>query len=269
MLQTLKVEKSSQATVTVIPLRQKDDELLYREFLNTFAQYEKAAGRRMVVDLHQMRRLSPDFIALLVELAGRSRRRGSEFKVVRVQPTALEDLLTFNSKAYMGAEILGAAAENETVGGTVAAPGTGRSKGLDRIELPYEEEAIYLATDRVSRQAEMMGFSASEISRMKIAVYEACLNAIQHTRTARAQGKIIVEVESVEDALEVRVIDFGRGFDVKETKEFDPEEAAKKGRIGGMGLHIIRRAMDVVDYQKDSVNGNTLRMIKYRDSKTR
>lgn len=142
-------------------------------------------------------------------------------------------------------------------------PQGGWDKNTTRIELPYDEKSIYMATNLVTREAEVLGFSMNEISRIKIATYEACLNAIQHARMARAQAKIVVETERLMNALQIRVVDFGRGFQMREARPYDVAEAAQKGKTGGMGLHIIRRAMDIVDYRVDHLNGNTLQMTKY------
>jgi serine/threonine-protein kinase RsbW len=272
----LEVQHIKPLTLKLMPQCQNGDEVLTKEVLAAFLQFERSELHDFVMDLQRVEHFSTDFIVLLLELSARAKRCYKEVTVLNIQPEALEDLLTFNPKTYLAVKkeddsvfrgedlplqnsfkpVITASEE-----AVRQAPNWGKS--VSRIELPYDEDALYLATDLVSREAEQVGFPANEISRIKIAVYEGCLNAIQHTRTARAQSKIVVEVEKRPDALQISVIDFGKGFQVQKAREYNVAEAALNRKTGGMGLHIIRRAMDVVDYQVDHLKGNTLKMTKY------
>jgi serine/threonine-protein kinase RsbW len=276
MNRVLQVQQIKPSTLKLIAQCQTGDDVLTREVLAAFLQFEKSEIHTFILDLRQVQGFSTDFIVLMLELSARAKRRNGELMILNIQPEALEDLLTFNPKQYLTVkkeEEAGFRGDDLPLPSSfkpvskVPDDSTGRpagwGKGIRRIELPYDEDALYLATDLVSREAEEVGFPANEISRIKIAVYEACLNAIQHTRTARAQSKIVVEVEKKPGALQISVTDFGRGFQVQKTREYNVTEAALNRRTGGMGLHIIRRAMDVVDYQVDHLKGNTLKMIKY------
>ncbi|MDZ7315149.1 MAG: ATP-binding protein [candidate division KSB1 bacterium] len=234
---------------------------LCSELKGAFSAFEKSSRQTLVVDFAAIKSLSTEMIVLLLEMTARARRNAGDVKVINLRPSALEDLLTFNPKRYLSVTVMG---EEETAPDTVDDAARDDSfHSLRRIELPYDEKAIYLATDLATAEAKRIGFSENEISRIKIAVYEACLNAVQHTRTARMQQLIVVEVETFADRLVVRVIDYGRGFKVQHMQDFDLSAAAQKGTGGGMGLHIIRRAMDEIDYQIDPINGNTLTMTKY------
>ncbi|MBN1466452.1 ATP-binding protein, partial [candidate division KSB1 bacterium] len=115
----------------------------------------------------------------------------------------------------------------------------------------------------VTARAKAIGFGENDLSRIKIAVYEACLNAIQHTRKMNPGDKVVVEVESRARTLVVNVYDRGIGFDPDKTHDYDVTDAASHRKTGGMGLHIIRRAMDEVNYQMDTLNGNKLIMVKH------
>jgi serine/threonine-protein kinase RsbW len=271
----LQVQHIKPAILKLNPQCRNGDDVLMKELLAAFLQFEKSEVHTFILDLQKVQNFSTDFIVLMLELTARAERRNGELVVLNIQPEAMEDLLTFNPKQYLTVKKDDAGFRGDDLpmpssfdsvfkapdDASDRSPGWG--KGIKSIELPYDEGALYLATDLVSREAEEVGFPANEISRIKIAVYEACLNAIQHTRTARAQAKIVVQVEKKPDALQISVTDFGRGFQVQKTSEYNVTEAALNRRTGGMGLHIIRRAMDVVDYQVDHLKGNTLKMIKY------
>jgi len=131
------------------------------------------------------------------------------------------------------------------------------------IEIPYKHNALYDACNFVTFHARKMGFPPGEISRIKIAVYEGCLNAIEHARQINPFSQIQVAVEKSSDKMQINITDHGKGFEMKKTTNFDIDEAAQRERGGGMGLHIMRRAMDHVDYERNNLYGNRLIMVKY------
>ncbi len=131
------------------------------------------------------------------------------------------------------------------------------------IEIPYKHDALYDACNFVTFHAKKMGFLPGDLSRIKIAVYEGCLNAIEHARQVNPFSQIQVAVEKSSDKLQISVIDHGKGFEMQKTTNFDIDDAAQRERGGGMGLHIIRRAMDHVDYERNNLYGNRLIMVKY------
>ena len=132
------------------------------------------------------------------------------------------------------------------------------------IDIPSRVDALYRACDFVLDIAARLGYGESDLSKIKISVYEASLNAIEHAYHSDATKKVRVEVTAAADKLVIAIIDQGDGFEVKTNDDFDATAAAAARRTGGMGLHIIRRSMDKVTYVRDSRNGNRLIMEKRR-----
>jgi anti-sigma B factor antagonist len=62
--------------------------------------------------------------------------------------------------------------------------------------------------------------------------------------------------------------DNGRGFDPETVVEpavvhMEVQPPPEDLRVGGLGIHFMRRLMDEVHYQFDKTEGNTLTMVKY------
>ncbi|RPI01074.1 MAG: ATP-binding protein [Calditrichaeota bacterium] len=269
MNELILIQKIDPSVVRLSPNKGVGDKALADALFAELVQFERLNIRHLIIDLHHVKQFSPDFIVLLLEMTCRCRRNDVRIEFENIQPDALEDLLTFNPKRYLLSERPHPLKDAQTSAPmSYASKERTRTQPLEwerqvkRLELPYDESQLYQATDFVSKEAQDIGFSMNEISRMKIAVYEACLNAIQYTRMARPQSKVLLEVERLLDGIQINVYDFGKGFDAEQTKEFDITEAATQRRTGGMGLHIIRRAMDQVDYFQDAMNGNRLIMTK-------
>lgn len=269
MNELVQIERFRNNGLQFIPLANVSDFQLPVALVSLFEKYEKDGFRFFAIDLKNMQRLSDDLIVLMLEMTARLRRRGGDLTVMNLHYHLLEDMLTFNVKKFL------AVAKDETAAPMTHPPAveTPRSdkqknaraigKTINRIEIPYNEDDVYRACDFVLSHAARMGFPETEASRIKIAVYEACLNAIQHSRKMSPGDKVSIEVETLENKLQINIYDRGTGFDPEKTNDYDVTEAASHRKTGGMGLHIIRRAMDEVNYEVDRLNGNKLIMIKY------
>jgi anti-sigma regulatory factor (Ser/Thr protein kinase) len=140
-----------------------------------------------------------------------------------------------------------------------AASGAGK-----KIQLRVESRAsnLYQLCDFVTEHAALAGINDKEIGKIKIAVYEACLNVIEHAYHSRPDEWIDLEVFYSPDEFTIVIEDHGLSFEMKPPTDYDVQDVMNKRRSGGFGLHIIRRAMDSVEYHPDAVNGNRLVMVK-------
>jgi serine/threonine-protein kinase RsbW len=267
----VKVESYRKDGIKFTPTRSEHQ--LIEELMSLFKKYDNEGCRFFALDLVNVTRLSDDLLVLILELTARLRRKGGEFYIYNLHYNLLEDILTFNPKSYLAIVDENAMAASESAHiGNKAAESSKHSdmdanlepaEKINAIEIPYDENDIYKACDFVTTRAQVMGFTENELSRIKIAVYEACLNAIQHTRKMNPGDKVIVEVESRARKLLINVYDRGLGFEPAKAHDYEVTDAALHRKTGGMGLHIIRRAMDEVDYQMDALNGNKLIMVKH------
>jgi len=150
----------------------------------------------------------------------------------------------------------------EEIARKIAAPAAAAVE--KKFELRVESHAanLYRLCDFVTAHAFAAGVSEKDIAKMKIAVYEACLNVIEHAYHSRADEWIELHVRYAPAHFTIIIQDNGLGFEMKPPKDYDVQEVIDERRSGGFGLHIIRRAMDSVEYVADTINGNRLIMIK-------
>ncbi len=97
------------------------------------------------------------------------------------------------------------------------------------------------------------------IRRMEHAVDEACSNVIKHAYAGDPSKKIGITLRISPEAFEVIIEDSGVKADVASVKGRRLDDI----RPGGLGVHLIRRACDVVEFDEKTKKGNRLRLIKY------
>ncbi len=124
------------------------------------------------------------------------------------------------------------------------------------LELPGKPEYISLARMDAAALGNMLGFPIDVIEDIKVALSEACTNALRYGCTTSDSYKVHFFID--EEGLAIEVSDRGTGYD------FDLVATPQLGgeQIGGFGLFIIRSLMDSLDIVSSEENGTTIRMKK-------
>ncbi|MEH7011259.1 anti-sigma B factor RsbW [Neobacillus niacini] len=138
---------------------------------------------------------------------------------------------------------------------------------MDYVEMKIPAKPEYVGVIRltISGIASRMGYTYEEIEDIKIAVSEACTNAVQHAYPDGEGGEVIVGFGIYKDKLETMVADSGKSFNFLQTKnELGPyTESSTVDQLteGGLGLYLIETLMDEVRVLNRS--GVTVFMVKY------
>ena len=121
------------------------------------------------------------------------------------------------------------------------------------FSIPGEEGNERLAMDRVAAAIADLGIAPARLERLKTAVSEATMNAIEYGSQGRADVPVDVEVEATPDAVIVRITDRALSGAVPadaEKPDIDLKLAgAQKPR--GWGLFLIKNMVDSMDVTGD------------------
>ncbi|CAM3425287.1 anti-sigma B factor RsbW [Brevibacillus invocatus] len=140
------------------------------------------------------------------------------------------------------------------------------SADVIQLTLPNRVEYLGVARLLVSGVANRMGFSYEDIEDIKLAVGEACTNAVEHAYEQEdGTNSLHLECRVYEDRLVIEVADQGKGFSVESAKKqatplysgIDQEDLVE----GGLGLYLIHALMDEVVFHTDA--GVSVSMTKY------
>jgi serine phosphatase RsbU (regulator of sigma subunit)/anti-sigma regulatory factor (Ser/Thr protein kinase) len=127
-------------------------------------------------------------------------------------------------------------------GGDAADPPTSRQ--IVRFSLPSEPGGERGASERVAEMVEGSWLTADQAERLKTAVAEASMNAMEHGNEYRDDLPVDVEVSIWPDRLVVRITDLGTG---QGDEHDEPDlEAKLEGRQTprGWGMFLIRHMVD-------------------------
>lgn len=85
---------------------------------------------------------------------------------------------------------------------------------------------------------------------MNLAVDEFVSNCIKYGYADGRPGEIEVRLRREGDALEIIVSDDGGAFDPFSVPEPDLESPVEDRKVGGLGIHLVRRFADHVFYER-------------------
>lgn len=122
-------------------------------------------------------------------------------------------------------------------------------KKNNKLIVQSRTENLSKIRDFVSNKASESGISNDEVENIMLAVDEACTNIIKHAYKSFPDGKIIIKVEHNSDKLLITIIDYGSSFDPLVVPDPDLPKYYKNGKVGGLGMYLMKSLMDDIKYK--------------------
>lgn len=272
------------------------------EFEKLLHQYFNTNKFNIVLDMEKINLPPTKFIVSLIVATSQARRMGGDIKLINLKPLTRNNLVTFSPRTYLSIETSERYAlqdfgetfvsyaefdisDNIVSKGLISKaetdtdvkhdieqdePPTSANPVLelitiaqDRIRIYSKAENLYDICDFVLDKAEKAGFDIRERGKIKVTIYEAGLNVVEHAYFSNPDNWIDVHAGYDEKKLVIIIQDWGESFEFDPSRPYDVEQAVKDRRTGGFGLHIIRRSVDEIRYLSDPEDGNRLILVKY------
>jgi anti-sigma regulatory factor (Ser/Thr protein kinase) len=136
---------------------------------------------------------------------------------------------------------------------------------LDSFTIASDDGNERIAIDRVTRAVEPLGLEAGPLERLKTAVGETVMNAIEHGNENRHDLEVGVEVSASEHTVNVRVTDQGGDRVMPDVVTPDIEaKLAGEQTPRGWGLFLIEQMVDEVRSTSDG-GAHTIELIMNRE----
>jgi anti-sigma regulatory factor (Ser/Thr protein kinase) len=137
------------------------------------------------------------------------------------------------------------------------------------FSIPGEEGNERLAMDRVAASIDGLGLAAARLERLKTAVSEAAMNAIEYGSQGRPEIPVDIVVETTKDAIVIRITDRALSGAVPSEAEAPDIERKLAGeqKPRGWGLFLIRNMVDSMDVTSDE-STQTVTLTMAREERT-
>ena len=113
----------------------------------------------------------------------------------------------------------------------------------------------------VATHAKNEGLKDKDIAEIKLAVDEAYTNIIKHAYKNTPSRPVKIELGVSNSQLWISIMDKGNSFKPEEYEAPDILQRIKNKQRGGMGVFLIQKLMDQVQYNRKG-DMNEIRMVK-------
>ncbi len=132
---------------------------------------------------------------------------------------------------------------------------------MSRLQYPARFEYLDEIRTQVAQEARAAGFSDKAVYAVQLAADEAASNIIEHAYAGRTDASFEMSCEFKKDRLVITFVDQGKSFDISKVSKPDVKADLSERKIGGLGIFLIRKLMDDVQY-KSTGSENILTLTK-------
>ena len=149
----------------------------------------------------------------------------------------------------------------------MTAPRSGARRTLAELSVPSEPGNERRAMEEVAGAVEGLGLPDRTLERLKTAVAEATMNAMEHGNNYRSEAPVVIEVSASEADLSVKLTDEGSG-----PPAFDSETPDLEAKLEGMqtprgwGLFLIKSMVDEMSVTGDE-HHHTVELVMHLDDR--
>lgn len=136
----------------------------------------------------------------------------------------------------------------------------------NKILFTSSTKNLALLRNFIEAKASAFGFDESTINQIILSVDEACTNIIKHAH--KYNDKEIIEVETHSDNSEFKIVMKykGKGFDPNNLDNPIMKDYFDKFKIGGLGVPIMKKFMNKIEFVHKNSEYNSLTLIKFLQS---
>lgn len=148
------------------------------------------------------------------------------------------------------------------MGALLAMAGPRQDVPAVELEIPAQPEFVSLVRLVVSSLAGSgANFGEERVDDLKIAVSEACTNAIEAHGAVHTDERVLVRCRAAPGVLEVWIEDRGSGFDPEALLTHPPVTDPERLKFErGLGIPLIRTLVDDVEFTSSS-QGTAVRLV--------
>jgi len=111
----------------------------------------------------------------------------------------------------------------------------------------------------ITEHLEEIGLRTIDLNLIVLAIDEVCANLIIHSNKCDQEKKleIFFDYDIIRQQLQVNIKDQGQLFEYKKYSEPNIKDLIKSRKKGGIGLLLVRKIMDRIEYSTDNFHNVT------------
>jgi len=132
-----------------------------------------------------------------------------------------------------------------------------------RLTFKSTTDNLSKVRDFIKTVATQVGFNEEIANKIVLATDEACTNIIKHAYKYSRSGDITVNISHKNKKFSVTITDQGEHFNSNSISEPDLKKYYDEKRVGGLGMFLMKKLMDEVEYSQPNTKKNKVTLVKY------
>jgi serine/threonine-protein kinase RsbW len=139
-----------------------------------------------------------------------------------------------------------------------------KEKNLERdLVVKSSTDNLSIIREFTKTSASDCGCSEELTGKIILAVDEACTNIIKHAYKYSANGDIDINIKLLRSKLIISITDSGDHFNSDSVPTPNLLEYQKQKKSGGLGIFLMKKLMDEVNYRILKDNRNQVELVKH------
>lgn len=135
----------------------------------------------------------------------------------------------------------------------------------ESITLQNDVKQVTELNNFIKSVGERLNLDSSVLSQLLLAVEEAVVNVMNYAYPIGSKGDIEVKAIGTEHDVRIVITDEGKAFDPTQGSNADTTLSAEDRPIGGLGILLVQKLMDTINYER--VNGRNVLTISKKYNK--
>ena len=130
----------------------------------------------------------------------------------------------------------------------------------ETLTLKNDVRQVPVLNGFVKSVCERLNLEPSLVSQLMLAVEEAVVNVMNYAYPIGTQGDVIITAHGTGNSIKFIITDEGKAFDPTMKSEADTTLSAEERPIGGLGILLVQRLMDSINYER--IDGRNVLTLK-------
>ena len=132
----------------------------------------------------------------------------------------------------------------------------------DKITITSSTKNLHLVRQFIEKKGESLNIDPKVLNQILVSVDEACTNIIKHNYKYNENNFIDVESDFKDKKFIITLIYKGDSFDPTKKISPDMKEYFAKYKVGGLGIPLMKKSMDKIEFYHKEPNLNSLVLVK-------
>lgn len=135
-------------------------------------------------------------------------------------------------------------------------------KRNNKITIRSATKNLHLVRDFIEKKAEKLKIDPKVLNQILVSVDEACTNIIKHNYKYNENNSIDVLTEINDNKFTITLTYKGDPFDPTKKVNPDMKEYFAKFKVGGLGIPLMKKSMDAIEFNHEEPDINSLKLVK-------